>query len=46
MVFLYTFDTTFPDTHASRPLAVVTLGLSLARRISVTTTVSALLIDT
>ena len=46
MVFLYPFDTTFHGMDASRPLAVVTLGLSLARRISVTTTVSVLLIDT
>ena len=46
MVFLYTFDTSFHHTDASRPLSVVTLGLSPTRRISVTTTVSALLMDT
>jgi hypothetical protein len=46
MVFLYTFDTTFHDTDASRPLTFVTLGLFPTRRIDVTTTVSALLLDT
>jgi len=46
MVFLYTFDTAFFDTDVSKPLTVITLGLSPTRRIAATTTVSALLMDT
>ena len=46
MVFLYTFDTAFFDTDVARPLTVITLGLSPTRRITATTTVSALLLDT
>jgi hypothetical protein len=46
MVFLYTFDTSFFDTDISRPLTVITLGLSPTRKISATTTASALLMDT
>jgi hypothetical protein len=46
MVFLYTFDTAFFDTDLSRPLTVITLGLSPTRKISAATTVSALLMDT
>jgi len=46
LVFLYTFATAFFDTDASRPLTVITLGLSPTRKIAAVTTVSALLMDT
>lgn len=46
LAFLYTFDTAFFDADASRPLTVVTLGLSPTRKIRATTTASALLMDT
>jgi hypothetical protein len=46
LVFLYTFDTSFVDTDMAKPLSVITLGLSPTRKISATTTCSALLIDT
>lgn len=46
LVFLYTFDTSFFDTDVAKPLTVITLGLSPTRKISVATTVSALLMDT
>lgn len=46
MVLLYTFDTAFFDTDLSKPLTVITLGLSPTRRISAATTCSALLLDT
>lgn len=46
LVFLYTFDTSFFDTDMSKPLTVITLGLSPTRKISAVTTCSALLIDT
>lgn len=46
LVFVYTFDTAFFDSDASTPLTVITLGLSPTRKISATTTVSGLLLDT
>jgi len=46
LTFLYTFDTAFFDTDMSKPLTVITLGLSPTRKISAATTCSALLIDT
>ncbi len=46
MVFLYTFRTDFFDNDLSKPLSVITLGLSPTRKISATTTASALLLDT
>lgn len=46
LVFLYTFDTTFFETDAAKPLSVITLGLSPTRKITALTTVSALLLDT
>lgn len=46
LVFLYTFETAFYDHNASTPLTVITLGLSPTRKITASTTVSALLIDT
>lgn len=46
LVFVYTFDTAFFDSDAATPLTVVTLGLSPTRKITATTTVSGLLLDT
>jgi len=46
LVLLYTFDTSFFDADAAKPLSVITLGLSPTRQIRATTTVSGLLIDT
>ncbi len=46
LIFLYTFDTAFHNTDQAKPLTVITLGLSPTRKISVTTTASALLMDT
>lgn len=46
LVFIYTFDTVFFDTDASKPLSVITLGLSPTRKITASTTISALLLDT
>jgi hypothetical protein len=45
LVYLYTFDTSFFDTDAAKPLSVITLGLSPTRKIAAVTTVSALLLD-
>jgi len=46
LLFLYTFDTSFFDTDAAKPLTIITLGLSPTRRITAVTTCSALLMDT
>lgn len=46
LVLLYTFDTSFFDSNASRPLSVLTLGFAPTKRVYVTTTASALLLDT
>jgi hypothetical protein len=46
LLLLYTFDTSFFDRDAATPLTVITLGLSPTRKIRVTTTASALLLDT
>ncbi|MFT3782724.1 MAG: hypothetical protein QM790_11975 [Nibricoccus sp.] len=46
LVFIYTFDTAFFDKDASKPLSVITLGLSPTRQITASTTVSSLLMDT
>lgn len=46
LLLVYTFDTAFFDIDQARPLTVVTLGLSPTRVTSVSTTVSALLMDT
>ena len=46
LVLVYTFDTAFFDIDQARPLTVITLGLSPTRVVSVSTTVSALLMDT
>lgn len=46
LLFVYTFDTAFFETDLAKPLTVITLGLSPTRKVHVTTTVSALLMDT
>ena len=46
MLLLYTFDTSFFDTTLAKPLTLITLGFAPTRRVYVTTTASALLIDT
>jgi len=46
LLLLYTFDTSFYDHDLAKPLTIVTLGLSPTRRIHITTTASALLLDT
>ncbi len=46
LVLVYTFDTAIFDTDLSRPLTVITLGLSSTRKLSISTTASALLLDT
>lgn len=46
LLLLYTFDTSFVDQDAAKPISVITLGLSPTRQITAITTVSALLIDT
>lgn len=43
---VYTFDTSFFDDDLSKPLTIISLGLSPTRKLSVTTTASALLLDT
>ena len=46
LLLLYTFDTSFFDTDLAKPLTVLTLGLSPTKKVYVTTTASALLLDT
>lgn len=46
LTLVYTFDTAFYDHDVSKPLSVITLGLSPTRNIRAVTTASALLIDT
>lgn len=46
LVFLYTFDTSYFDSDLAKPLTVITLGLFPSRKVFVTTTASALLLDT
>lgn len=46
LLFLYTFDTKFYESDASRPLTVISLGLLPTRGIRTVTTASALLVDT
>ena len=46
LVLVYTFDTAIFDTDTSRPLTVVTLGLAATRKLAISTTASALLLDT
>lgn len=46
MLLIYSFDTTFYDNQFAQPLNVITLGLSPTKTINVTTTASAILMDT
>ena len=46
LVLVYTFDTVFFDEDKARVLTTISLGFSPNRRITATTTASALLIDT
>jgi hypothetical protein len=46
LLFVYTFDTAFRDHNLARPLSVISLGLAPTRKITATTTASALIIDT
>lgn len=46
LVLVYTFDTVFFESDLARPLTVISLGLSPTTKVYVTTTVSALLLDT
>lgn len=46
MLLIYTFDTSFYDNQFAQPLNVITLGLSPTKTINVTTTASAVLMDT
>lgn len=46
MLLIYTFETSFHDSDASRALTAITLGLSPTRTVTVNVTSSALLIDT
>lgn len=46
LIILYTFDTVFFDHDRATTLSVITLGLAPTRKITATTTVSALLLDT
>ncbi len=45
LLLLYTFDTSFYDRDLSKPLTILTLGLSPTRKIHISTTASALLLD-
>jgi len=46
LLFLYTFDTVFYDEDKARVLTTISLGFSPNKKITATTTASALLIDT
>jgi hypothetical protein len=46
MLLLYTFETTFHESDASKTLTLVTLGISPTRRVTVRVAASALLLDT
>jgi hypothetical protein len=46
LILIYTFDTVFFDEDKARVLSTISLGFSPNRRITATTTASALLIDT
>jgi hypothetical protein len=46
LVLLYTFDTSFYDQNASKLLSTITLGAAPTKKITATTTCSALLLDT
>jgi len=46
MILIYTFDTTFKSEDKALPLSVISLGLSPNQQVHVTSTASALLMDT
>ena len=46
MVLVYTLDTSFHDRDVAKPISVITLGLSPTQVTNVTTTASAVLLDT
>jgi hypothetical protein len=46
MLLIYTFDTVFYDRDLASPISIVTLGLSPTQATRVTTTASAVLLDT
>jgi hypothetical protein len=46
LMLIYTFDTSFFDQNDSRPLTAVSLGFLPTQRIALSTTASALLVDT
>jgi hypothetical protein len=46
MLLIYTLDTSFRDEDNARPLSVITLGLSPNQVVKLSTTASALLLDT
>ncbi len=46
LLLIYTFDTAFFDENQARPLALISLGFLPTNKIAVTTTASALLVDT
>jgi hypothetical protein len=46
LMLIYTFDTAFFNVDQARPLTVVSLGFLPTRKIAVSTTASALLVDT
>ena len=46
VLLVYTFDTAFYDNQMAQPLNVISLGLSPTKTIRVTTTASAVLLDT
>jgi hypothetical protein len=46
MLLVYTLDTSFHDRDVAKPISVITLGLSPTKVTNVTTTASAVLLDT
>lgn len=46
MLLIYTIDTTFQEDQKAAPVSVITLGLSPTKIVGVTTTASAVLVDT
>lgn len=46
LLLVYTFDTAFYNEEQARPLSVITLGLSPTTKVRVTSTASAVLMDT
>ena len=46
MILIYTLDTDFYDRDSSTPLSIITLGLAPTVQVRVTTTISAIVMDT